>query len=103
MKFVISIILITVIFTIAIALGAFNGEVVSFNYLFAKTELRLSVLLAIFFGSGFIVGTILTGILVIISKLQHSSTKRKLNKLQKRYDDKLTDHQKLSLTKNNQE
>lgn len=103
MKFVISIILITVIFTIAIALGAFNGEVVSFNYLFAKTELRLSVLLAIFFGSGFIVGTILTGTLVIISKLQHSSTKRKLNKLQKKYDDNLTDHQKLSLTKNNQE
>ena len=103
MKFVISIILITVIFTISIALGAFNGEVVSFNYLFAKTELRLSVLLAIFFGSGFIVGTILTGILVIISKLQHSSTKRKLNKLQKKYDDNLTDHQKLSLTKTNQE
>ncbi|MBI0095606.1 hypothetical protein B5S43_09470 [Gilliamella apicola] len=103
MKFVISIILITAIFTISIALGAFNGEVVSFNYLFAKTELRLSVLLAIFFGSGFIVGTILTGILVIISKLQHSSTKRKLNKLQKKYDDNLTDHQKLSLTKTNQE
>ncbi|MFQ1006609.1 hypothetical protein B6D12_08860 [Gilliamella apicola] len=103
MKFVISIILITVIFTISIALGAFNGEVVSFNYLFAKTELRLSVLLAIFFGSGFIVGTILTGILVIISKLQHSSTKRKLNKLQKKLDDNLTDHQKLSLTKTNQE
>ena len=103
MKFVISIILITAIFTISIALGAFNGEVVSFNYLFAKTELRLSVLLAIFFGSGFIVGTILTGILVIISKLQHSSTKRKLNKLQKKLDDNLTDHQKLSLTKTNQE
>ena len=103
MKFVISIILITAIFTISIALGAFNGEVVSFNYLFAKTELRLSVLLAIFFGSGFIVGTILTGILVIISKLQHSSTKRKLNKLQKKLDDNLTDHQKLSLTKINQE
>ena len=103
MKFVISIILITVIFTISIALGAFNGEVVSFNYLFAKTELRLSILLAIFFGSGFIVGTILTGILVIISKLQHSSTKRKLNKLQKKLDDNLTDHQKLSLTKTNQE
>ncbi|MCX8650638.1 DUF1049 domain-containing protein [Gilliamella sp. B2776] len=103
MKFVLSIVLITIIFTISIALGSFNGEVVSFNYLFAKTELRLSVLLAIFFGSGFIVGTILTGIFVIISKLQHSSTKRKLNKLQKKMDDNLTDHQKLNLTKNTQE
>lgn len=103
MKFVISVILIAFIFTISIAIGAFNGEVISFNYLFAKTELRLSVLLAIFFGSGFIVGIILTGIFFIKSKLQHSSTKRKLNKLQKKYDDNLADHQKLSLTKNNQE
>lgn len=103
MKFIISILLIIIIFALSISVGAFNDEVVTFNYLFAKTELRLSVLLALFFGSGFIIGMILTGIFFIKLKLQHTSTKRKLNKLQKKYDDSIADHQKDNLIKPHQE
>lgn len=101
MKFVILILLITIIFAISIALGSANDQVVVFNYLLAKSEIRLSVLLAILFGSGFLVGWLLTGIYFIKSKLQHSSTKRKLNKLQKKYVEDMADQQKINLTKTN--
>ncbi|OCG01219.1 LapA family protein [Gilliamella sp. wkB112] len=101
MKLVISILLIIVIFAISITIGAANDQVVTFNYLFAKAELRLSVLMAILFGSGFIVGWILTGIFFIKSKLQLSSSKRKFNKLQKKYDEEVTSNKKMNLTNPN--
>ncbi|WP_294892370.1 LapA family protein [uncultured Gilliamella sp.] len=101
MKLVISILLIILIFAISITIGSANNQIVTFNYLIAKTEVRLSVLLAILFGSGFLVGLILTGIYFLKSKFQHSSTKRKLNKLQKKYDEDISNHQKMNLTNTN--
>ncbi|WP_294614939.1 LapA family protein [uncultured Gilliamella sp.] len=101
MKFVILFLFIAIIFAISIALGSANDQIVTFNYLLAKSELRLSVLLAILFGSGFLVGWILTGIFFIKLKLQHSSTKRKLNKLQKKYDEDMAEQQKINLTQIN--
>ncbi|MCX8574755.1 MULTISPECIES: LapA family protein [unclassified Gilliamella] len=101
MKLILSIILIIAIFALSIALGAANDQVVTFNYLVAKSELRLSVLLAILFGSGFLVGWFVTGYFFLKSKLQHSSTKRKLNKLQKKYDEDIAINQKATLTKIN--
>ncbi|OTQ71248.1 DUF1049 domain-containing protein [Gilliamella apicola] len=94
MKLVISILLIILIFAISITIGSANNQLVIFNYLIAKIEVRLSVLLAILFGSGFLVGWLLTGIYFLKSKFQYSSTKRKLNKLQKKYDEK--NHQNLT-------
>ncbi|WP_208609955.1 LapA family protein [Gilliamella mensalis] len=101
MKSVISILLIIIIFAISIAIGSANDQIVTFNYLVAKTEIRLSVLLAILFGSGFIVGWILTGIFFLKAKFQHSSTKRKLSKLQKKYDEGMANYQQKNLTKTN--
>lgn len=101
MKFVILFLFIAIIFAISIALGSANDQIVTFNYLLAKSELQLSVLLAILFGSGFLVGWILTGIFFIKLKLQHSSTKRKLNKLQKKYNEDMAEQQKINLTQIN--
>ncbi|OCG28623.1 hypothetical protein A9G11_10380 [Gilliamella sp. wkB108] len=101
MKFVILVILIIIIFALSIAVGSANDQVVTFNYLIAKTELRLSVLLAILFGSGFIVGWLLTGYFFVKSKLKHAVTKRKLNKLQKKYDEDMASQQKTNLTQTN--
>ncbi|OCG71478.1 hypothetical protein A9G43_05230 [Gilliamella sp. Occ3-1] len=100
MKFVISILFIIIIFAISIAMSSANNQIVTFNYLIAKTEIHLSGLIAILFGSGFIFGWILTGIFFLKSKLQHSSTKRKLNKLQKKYDEGMTNKQ-INTTKAN--
>ncbi|WP_294843945.1 LapA family protein [uncultured Gilliamella sp.] len=101
MKFIISIILIIVIFALSIAIGSANDQVVSFNYLIAKSEMRLSVLLAIVFGSGFIVGWILTGYFLIKYKIKHMATHRKLINLQKKYDEQMSNLQQTNLTKIN--
>ena len=42
MKLVISILLIILIFAISITIGSANNQIVTFNYLIAKTEVRLS-------------------------------------------------------------
>ncbi|WP_392553452.1 lipopolysaccharide assembly protein LapA domain-containing protein [Orbus wheelerorum] len=98
MKFVIIFLLLIVIFAISITLGANNNQTVVFNYLLAQTECRLSTLFAILFGSGFILGWFVTGFFFVRVKLRHSSTQRKLKKVQKMYDDEIANRQKTELT-----
>ncbi|MDF7666303.1 lipopolysaccharide assembly protein LapA domain-containing protein [Orbaceae bacterium ESL0727] len=101
MKFVILFLLIIVIFAISITVGASNDQLVTFNYLIAQTEIRLSTLLAVLFGSGFLVGWVLTGIFFLRVELRLTATKRKLAKLQKKYDDEIANKQKDQLTTTN--
>lgn len=68
-----------------------------FNYLLAQSEFRLSTLLAILFGSGFVLGWLLTGFFFVKMKLKLTATQRKLKKIQKMYDDEVADRQKNEL------
>jgi len=98
MKFVILFLVLIVIFAISITLGANNNQSVVFNYLFAQTEFKLSTLLAVLFGSGFVLGWLLTGFFFLRVKLKLSATQRKLKKVQKMYDDEFANRQKNELT-----
>ncbi|RKS87713.1 putative membrane protein [Orbus hercynius] len=98
MKFVILFLVLIVIFAISITLGANNNQPVVFNYLLAQTQLRLSTLLAILFGTGFVLGWLLTGIFFVKVKFKLSSAQRKLRKLQKMYDDEIAARQRTELT-----
>lgn len=100
MKFVLLLVLLIVIFAISITLGANNDQMVTFNYLLAYSELRLSTLLAILFGSGFILGWILTGIFYLRIRLKLTAIQRKQKKLQKMYDDVVAEQQRTELTGN---
>ncbi|MDF7670015.1 lipopolysaccharide assembly protein LapA domain-containing protein [Orbaceae bacterium ESL0721] len=100
MKFILLFLLIIIIFAFAITLGSSNDQIVNFNYLIGSCEVRLSTLLAALFGSGFLVGWILTGIFYLRVKLHLSATKRKLTKLQKKHDEVVADKQKADLTNN---
>ncbi|WP_392560015.1 LapA family protein [Orbus mooreae] len=97
MKFVILFLLLIVIFAVSITLGANNNQPVMFNYLLAQSEFRLSTLLAILFGSGFVLGWLLTGFFFVKMKLKLTATQRKLKKIQKMYDDEVADRQKNEL------
>lgn len=97
MKFVILFLLLIVIFAVSITLGANNNQPVIFNYLLAQSEFRLSTLLAILFGSGFVLGWLLTGYFFVKIKLKLTSAQRKLKKVQKMYDDVVVDRQKNEL------
>lgn len=98
MKFVILFLVLVVIFAVSITLGANNDQPVVFNYLLAQNEFRLSTLLAILFGSGFVFGWLLSCFFVIKAKLKLTATQRKLKKVQKMYDDEVADRQKKELT-----
>jgi putative membrane protein len=67
---VIKIILILLLFFIALALGAQNQEIVSFNYLVAKGEFHLSWLLGIVFVSGFVLSWLVFGSLHLRAKMK---------------------------------
>lgn len=98
MKFVILFLILIVIFAVSITLGANNNQPIVFNYLLAQDEFKLSTLLAILFGSGFILGWLLTAFFFIRVKLQLTSAQRKLKKVQKMYDEEVAHRQKNELS-----
>lgn len=73
---IIKIVLILALFLIALALGAQNQAVVTFNYLIAQGEFHLSTLLGTVFVSGFLLACLLSSSFYFKSQLQV----RKLNK-----------------------
>ncbi|MFD2177392.1 LapA family protein [Veronia pacifica] len=83
---IIGIVVLIFSFLVALALGAQNQEIVSFNYLLAKGEFRLSVLLGAIFGIGFILGWISCGMLYLKARLSASSLQKKVNRQQKELD-----------------
>ncbi|GLO60440.1 putative lipopolysaccharide assembly protein A [Vibrio sp. MACH09] len=79
---IIKTILIIALFLVALALGAQNQEVVSFNYLLAKGEFHLSTLLGVVFVSGFALAWLIVGSVQLKSKLTIRRLNRQLKKSQ---------------------
>lgn len=52
MKYLLIFLLVLAIFVISVTLGAQNDQQVTFNYLLAQGEYRISTLLAVLFGCG---------------------------------------------------
>ncbi|OEE80028.1 LapA family protein [Vibrio genomosp. F6] len=78
---IIKIIAVIALFLIALALGAQNQEVVTFNYLVAQGNFNLSTLLGVIFVSGFGLGWLVFGSLHLKSQLQIRRLRKQLNKL----------------------
>ncbi|WP_394627108.1 LapA family protein [Escherichia coli] len=53
MKYLLIFLLVLAIFVISVTLGAQNDQQVTFNYLLAQGEYRISTLLAVLFAAGF--------------------------------------------------
>jgi lipopolysaccharide assembly protein A len=87
---VIKIILVLLLFLVALALGAQNQEMVTFNYLIAKGEFHLSWLLGSIFIAGFVVSWLIFGSLYLRAKM-------KVRRLTKQIEKEST--QKLSVNK----
>jgi lipopolysaccharide assembly protein A len=73
---IVKIIVILALFILALALGAQNQELVTFNYLLAQGSFHLSWLLGTVFAIGFLIAWLIFGSLHIKAKF----TIRKLNK-----------------------
>ncbi|PMH46784.1 hypothetical protein BCU68_01745 [Vibrio sp. 10N.286.49.B3] len=79
---IIKIIAVIALFLIALALGAQNQAVVTFNYLVAQGDFHLSTLLGGVFVSGFVVAWVIFGSLQLKSQIQVRRLKKQLKKHQ---------------------
>ncbi len=78
-------------FVVALALGSQNQETVNFNYLLAQSEFRLSWLLGVFFGTGFIFGWLICGLLYLKAKMSISMLKKQVTRQRQELDKLRTD------------
>ncbi|MBF0784625.1 DUF1049 domain-containing protein [Muribacter muris] len=80
MKYIFSAVIILAIIIVGVTIGANNDQLITFNYLIAKSELRLSSLVAILFGFGLILGWFITAFFYLKVKLQNIALNRKLKR-----------------------
>ncbi|QLB40611.1 MULTISPECIES: LapA family protein [Mannheimia] len=79
-KYILSILIVITVIIVAITVGANNDQLITFNYIIAQSELRLSTLVAILFGLGLILGWLVTGIFYLKIKLQNIALNRRVKR-----------------------
>lgn len=82
MKYLLIFLVVLAIFVISVTLGAHNDQVVTFNYLLAQGEFRISTLLASLFAAGFLLGWAICGLFWIRVRVSLAHNQRKLKHLQ---------------------
>lgn len=80
MKYIFGLIIALAIVIVAVTIGANNDQLITFNYIIAKSELRLSTLVAVLFGFGLILGWLITGIFYLKVKLQNITLNRRVKR-----------------------
>ncbi len=69
------------ILIVSISLGAFNNQIITFNYLLAQGEYRVSTLLVIFFTIGFLLGCIICALFYLQVYISLYKARRKIKQL----------------------
>ncbi len=82
MKYLLIFLLVLAIFVISVTLGAQNDQQVTFNYLLAQGEYRISTLLAVLFATGFIIGWLICGLFWLRVRVQLARAERKVKRLE---------------------
>lgn len=80
LKYIIIAVVSIAIIIVGITIGANNDQQITFNYLVAQSELRLSSLVAILFGLGLLLGWLITGIFYLKIKLQNIALNRRVKR-----------------------
>ncbi|STT49097.1 inner membrane protein yciS [Klebsiella pneumoniae] len=74
--------LVLAIFVISVTLGAQNDQQVTFNYLLAQGEFRISTLLAVLFAAGFAIGWLICGLFWLRVRVSLARAERKIKRLE---------------------
>lgn len=82
MKYLLIFLLVLVIFVISVTLGANNDQVVTFNYLLAQGEYRVSTLLATLFAAGLVLGWVICGLFYLRVRILLGRAERKIKRLE---------------------
>lgn len=79
-KYILGFVIVLMVILVSITIGANNDQLITFNYVIAQSELRLSTLVAILFGFGLILGWLITGIFYLKVKLQNMALNRRVKR-----------------------
>ncbi|MDY2948034.1 MAG: lipopolysaccharide assembly protein LapA domain-containing protein [Mannheimia varigena] len=79
-KYILGLLIVVSVVIVTITIGANNDQFITFNYIVAQSELRLSTLVAILFGLGLILGWLVTGIFYLKVKLQNIALNRRVKR-----------------------
>ncbi len=80
MKYILGLIIVLAVVIVGVTIGANNDQLITFNYVIAQSEIRLSTLVAVLFGFGLILGWLLTGIFYLKLKLQNLALNRRVKR-----------------------
>lgn len=80
LKYILGILVVIAVIIVAVTIGANNDQLITFNYIIAQSELRLSTLVAILFGLGLILGWLVTGIFYLKIKVQNIALNRRVKR-----------------------
>ena len=83
MKYLLIFLLVLAIFVISVTLGAQNDQQVTFNYLLAQGEYRISTLLAVLFAAGFAIGWLICGLFWLRVRVSLARAERKIKRLER--------------------
>jgi Predicted membrane protein len=81
-KYLLIFLLVLAIFVISVTLGAQNDQLVTFNYLLAQGEFRISTLLAVLFAVGFAIGWLVCGLFWLRVRVSLMRAERKIKRLE---------------------
>ena len=90
LKYIFGFIIVLAIVLVAITVGANNDQVITFNYVFAQSDFKLSTLVAILFGFGLILGWLITGIFYLKIKLKNLALTRQVKRLNQQVNEMTT-------------
>ena len=79
-KYILGFVIAVAVILVGITIGANKDQLITFNYVIAQSELRLSTLVAILFGFGLILGWLITGIFYLKIKLQNIALNRRVKR-----------------------
>ncbi|VAY02440.1 Lipopolysaccharide assembly protein A [Arsenophonus endosymbiont of Aleurodicus dispersus] len=82
MKFFLILLLVIVIFIASVTLGSSNNQIVTFNYLISKGDYPISILLAVLFVVGFLLGWLICGVFYAKALILLSNARRKIKCLE---------------------
>lgn len=80
LKYILVVVIAIALIILAVTIGADNDQVISFNYLIAQSEMRLSTLVAILFGLGLLLGWAITGIFYLRLRLRLMGQNRQIKR-----------------------
>lgn len=81
-KYLLIFLLVLAIFVVSVTLGAQNDQQVTFNYLLAQGEYRISTLLAVLFAAGFVIGWLICGLFWLRVRVSLVRAERKIKRLE---------------------